>query len=136
MSADLLQSLEDVCSTGARRLLTSGGEQICSQGVKTIAQLVKLAGERITIMAGGGIGLDNAAKIIERTAVTEIHVGLSSPVTSPMVYRNPRVSLGKVHGREYDRTQVLEENVRELSRAIALATGKQTEFNPDCRTRS
>ena len=119
MSADLLQSLEDVCSTGARRLLTSGGEQTCSQGVKTIAQLVKLAGNRITIMAGGGIGLDNAAKILERTAVTEIHVGLSSPVTSPMLYRNPRVSLGKVHGREYDRTQVLEENVRELSRAIA-----------------
>ncbi len=124
MSADLFQSLEDVCSAGARRLLTSGGEQTCSQGIDTIAQLVKLAGNRITIMAGGGIGLDNAAHIIERTAVKEIHVGLGSPVTSRMVYRNPRVSLGKALGREYDRTQVLEENVRELSTAVSLGINK------------
>jgi copper homeostasis protein CutC len=75
-------------------------------------------------MAGGGIGLDNAAHIIQNTGVKEIHVGLGSPVASRMVYRNPRVSLGKAHGREYDRTQVLEANVRKLSRAIESAAGK------------
>jgi hypothetical protein len=53
-----------------------------------------------------------------------------------MLYRNPRVSLGKVQGREYDRTQVLEENVRKLSRAIELATKRQRQSKPDCRTRS
>lgn len=127
LSADLLQSLEDVCAAGAHRLLTSGGEQTCLQGVETIAQLVKLARNRITIMAGGGIGLDNAAHIVERTAVTEIHVGLSSPAPSPMVFRNPRVSLGKAQGREYERTQVLEANVRELGRAIRM----QKQSHPD-----
>jgi copper homeostasis protein len=119
MAADLLRALEDVCATGADRLLTSGGEQACLQGVTTISQLVKLGGDRITIMAGGGIGVDNAAHIIERSGVKEIHVGLGSPVTSPMLYRNPRVSLGKAQGREYDRTQVLEENVRKLRHAIS-----------------
>jgi copper homeostasis protein len=119
MSADLLRALEDVCATGADRLLTSGGEQTCLQGVEAIAQLVRLGGDRITILAGGGIGLDNAAQIIERTGVKEIHVGLGSPVTSPMLYRNPRVSLGKALGREYHRTQVLEENVRKLRHAIS-----------------
>ena len=124
MSADLFRALEDVCATGADRLLTSGGEQTCLQGIGTIAQLVRLGRNRITIMAGGGIGLDNAAHIIERTAVTEIHVGLGSPGTSPMVYRNPRVSLGKAHGREYDRTRVLEENVRKLIHAISPGISK------------
>jgi hypothetical protein len=38
---------------------------------------------------------------------------------SPMIVRNSRVSLGKVPGREYHRSQVLEESVRELKRAIA-----------------
>jgi copper homeostasis protein len=132
MSADLIRSLEDVCATGADRLLTSGGEQTCVQGVETIAQMVRLARNRITIMAGGGIGVDNAAHIIERTAVTEIHVGLGSPVKSPMVYRNPRVSLGKAHGREYDRTEVREEDVRKLNQAISLGIGKQKRSRPGC----
>jgi len=121
MSADLFRTLEDVCATGADRLLTSGGEQTSLQGVDTIARLAKAARGRIIVMAGGGIGQNDAATIIERTGVGEIHVGLSSPVASPMIYRNPRVSMGKAPGREYQRVQVLEENVRKLQRAISLA---------------
>ncbi|HET6180458.1 MAG TPA: copper homeostasis protein CutC [Candidatus Sulfotelmatobacter sp.] len=121
MSADLFSSMDDVCATGADRILTSGGEQTCLQAVDTIARLVKAARGRITILAGGGITHNDAAAIIERTGVSEIHVGLSSPVPSPMLYRNPRVSMGKTPGREYQRMQVLEENVRKLQRAISVA---------------
>ena len=121
MSADLFRSLEDVCATGADRILTSGGEQKCLQGAETIARLAKSARGRIAIMAGGGIGHHDAAAIIERTGVREIHVGLSTPVPSPMRHHNPRLSMGKVQGREYERVQVLEENVRNLQSAILLA---------------
>jgi len=121
MSADLFRSLDDVCATGADRLLTSGGEQTCANGVETIARLVKAARNRIAIMAGGGIGNGDAANIIERTGVSEIHVGLSSPVPSPMLHRNPRVSMGTAPGREYQRVQVLEESVKKLRQAISLA---------------
>jgi copper homeostasis protein len=121
MSADLFRALEDVCATGADRLLTSGGEPKCLQGAETIARLVKAAHGRIIIMAGGGIGHQNAAAIIKRTRVREIHVGLSTPVPSPMRYLNPRLSMGKIQGREYERVQVLEENVRSLQSAIILA---------------
>ena len=121
MSAGLFRMLEAVCETGADRLLTSGGEQKCLQAAETIARLAREARGRIVIMAGGGIGHHDAATIIERTGVSEIHVGLSSPVASSMVYRNPRVSMGKAPGREYEREQVLEENVRKLQRAVSLA---------------
>lgn len=121
MSADLLEALDDVCGTGADRVLTSGGEQECLKGAETIARLVKSAGDRITIMAGGGIGTNDVGGILERTGVTEVHVGMSSPQPSPMLYRNPRVSLGKAKGLEYQRVLVLEENVRQLQRSIALA---------------
>jgi copper homeostasis protein len=120
MSADLFRALEDVCATGADRLLTSGGEQKCLQGVDTIARLGKAAHRRIAIMAGGGIDHRDAATIVERTGVSEIHVGLSSPVASPMRHRNSRLSMGKVQGREYQRVQVLEESVRKLQTAISL----------------
>ena len=122
MSADLFRALEDVYATGAERLLTSGGEQECLQGVGAVARLVANAGGRITIMAGGRIGILNAPKIVEETGVTEIHVGLATPVRSPMVHRNSRLSLGKAQGREYERTQVLEESVRGLIRAISSGT--------------
>ncbi len=121
MSADLFRAFEDVCETGADRLLTSGGEQKCLQGAETIARLAKAARGRIIIMAGGGIGHHDAAAIIKRTGVREIHVGLSTPVPSPMRHHNPRLSMGKVQGREYERMQVLEENVRSLQSAILLA---------------
>jgi copper homeostasis protein len=119
MSADLFHSLEDVCRTGADRILTSGGEQKCLQGIDTITRLVQAARGRIVIMAGGGIGENDVATIIERTGVREIHVGLSSPVASPMRFRNSRVSMGKAQGREYLRQQVLEETVNKLQCTIS-----------------
>lgn len=122
MSADLFRAIQDVCATGADRLLTSGGEQECLQGVDTIARLVQAARGRVTIMAGGRIGIHNALTIVERAGVTEIHVGLATPVESPMLHQNPRLSLGKTQGVEYQRTQVLEENVRKLSGTILSRT--------------
>ena len=87
-----------------------------------VAQLVNASRGRIVIMAGGRIGISQAASIIERTGVREIHVGLATPAKSPMIHRNNGLSLGRAEGREYQRTEVLEENVRKLKRAISPAS--------------
>ena len=118
MTVDLPQALDDVRSTGAHRILTSGGEQTSLKGTKPIAMLVRKAGHRIGIIAGSGINPANASQILERTGVREIHVGLSSTETSPMLYQNSRVSLGKLPGREYLRTVVREQDVKALRNAI------------------
>lgn len=122
MSADLQNSLNDVSQAGVDRLLTSGGEQDCLQGIDVLSKLVKLARGRIPIMAGGGITTGNVAQILQRTGVNEIHVGLATETQSPMLWRNSRVSLGKAAGREYYRAQVLEQSVRELKRVADAAT--------------
>jgi copper homeostasis protein len=121
MSADLFRALEDVCRSGADRVLTSGGEQTAGLGLQSIARVVKAARGRIVIMAGSAIYEKNAASIVEQAGVTEIHVGLGSVAESPMVYRNPRVSMGAAAGREYQRIQVREEDVVGLRRALARA---------------
>jgi len=120
MSADLFRALEDVSSTGANRILTSGGERNCALGAETIAKLVEAAHGRIKIMAGRGIDESNAATLIQRTGVTEIHVGTSTYVAGPMRYRNRRVSMGEGQRNEYERIQVLEEKVRKLHSAVSL----------------
>ncbi len=126
MSPDLFHALEDVCTTGTDRLLTSGGEETATEAVDRIARLVEAARGRIAIMACGGIKAHNAVSIIEQTGVREIHVGLRSPVLGPILHRNPRISLGTAsvdHEQflENQRFQVLEEDVRSLHRAVALA---------------
>lgn len=120
VSANLLEAFEDVCATGADRLLTSGGEQECLQGVDTVARLVQASRGRVVIMAGGRIGIKNASHIVKRTGVSEVHVGLATPVNGKNIHRNSRrLSLGKAHDREFQRTEVLEESVRDLIRAIS-----------------
>jgi len=122
MAADLPRALEDVCESGVSRLLTSGGEQTSLQGQVVIADLAKRARGRIVVMAGSGIRPENARRIVEQTGVREIHVGLRSTVASPMVQRNPRIAMGTIAGREYQRFQVLEESVRSLCEAVAEAS--------------
>ncbi|HTT23439.1 MAG TPA: copper homeostasis protein CutC [Candidatus Sulfotelmatobacter sp.] len=124
VSANLHEAFEDVCATGADRLLTSGGEQECLLGVDTVARLVQASRGRIRIMAGGRIGIKNAAMIIERTGVSEIHVGLATPVSGANMNHNPRrLSLGKAQDSEFQRTEVLEQNVRDLVRATSSGVG-------------
>jgi copper homeostasis protein len=120
MSADLFRSLEDVCDTGANRILTSGGQPTAPQGLEVIAQLVKAAKGRIAIMPGSGIKAENARRMVTESGVREIHAGLGSSVAGPMRFCNPQLSMGKATEREYQRTVVLEENVRSLCQAVNL----------------
>ncbi len=117
MTADLFRALEDVDAAGADRVLTSGGEQTCVQGSQAIARLVQAAGDRMVVMPGSGIKPGNVRSVLEQTGAKEVHVGLRSSIPSPMVHRNSRVSMGTIEGREYERSVVLEENVRQLNRA-------------------
>ena len=119
MAADLFRALENLCTIGINRVLTSGGEQTALLGRQTIAKLVKQAQERISIMAGSGIKADNALPLVQETGVREIHVGLRTTIPSPMAHHNPRVSMGSAEGREYQRSVVLEEDVRRLCAALA-----------------
>jgi copper homeostasis protein len=119
MTSDLSRALDDVCAAGVDRVLTSGGEPTSLQGGQTILQLIRHARGRIVVMPGSGIKPENARRLVNQTGATEIHVGLRSTLPSPMLHRNPRVSMGLLEGREYQRFVVLEEQVRRLYDALA-----------------
>ena len=73
---DLLEALEDAIATGADCLLTSGGQADVLAGVEAIARVCQRAGERIGVMAGGGLRLDNLAEVVRRTGVSLLHSSL------------------------------------------------------------
>ena len=72
-SANLAVALEEAIEAGASRVLTSGGAPTASAGLDIIGALVLQAGERISIVAGGGIREHNAREVIARTGVREVH---------------------------------------------------------------
>jgi len=58
-------------------------------------------------------------RIIEESRVREIHASLGSYVASPMRFRNPQIAIGEASECEYQRLVVLEEDVRNLCRAVS-----------------
>jgi copper homeostasis protein len=75
---NLPQALENVIQTGAKRILTSGGAESAFEGASLLADLVAVAGDRITIMPGAGISASNIAQVAKMAGAREFHSGLST----------------------------------------------------------
>jgi copper homeostasis protein len=118
MSRDPGKSLEDIIDAGVDRVLTSGGEQKVEDGMPAIARLVRVAKQRIRIMAGGGITELNVHRVIAETGTREIHASVRVRLPSPMQHRNEKISMGVIKGREYERVVVLQDKVRRLLEAM------------------
>jgi len=120
MSIDLNQALEDIIAIGMHRVLTSGGEQRAEDGMSGIAKLAAAVKDRVAIMVGGGIRETNVRRILAVTGVREIHANIGHTVSSPMRFRNNKISLGSIKGQEYQRVIVSHDQVRRL---VEAATG-------------
>jgi copper homeostasis protein len=118
MARDLSRALEEIVSTGAERVLTSGGEDTAAAGAARIAKLLKQAGKRIVVVAASGINESNVREVLARTGVSEIHASLGTSLPSPMRHRKERISMGTVAGVEYNRRVVARERVELLLRAV------------------
>lgn len=70
---DPRRALDDLIALGLDRVLTSGQQPTALDGAPLLAELVERAHGRIAIMAGGGVSPDNAAAIVARTGVRELH---------------------------------------------------------------
>lgn len=74
---DLGAALEAVISIGADCLLTSGGAPNVLAGTDQLEKLVRQAGSRIQIMAGGGLELASMGEVLDRTGVRCLHGSLT-----------------------------------------------------------
>jgi copper homeostasis protein len=72
-ASDLSEALEAVIETGADCLLTSGGAADVMAGAESIARLRTQAGDRLAIMAGGGLRLSNLVEVVRRTGAHYLH---------------------------------------------------------------
>jgi copper homeostasis protein len=92
--SDPLRGLEEIISTGAKRVLTSGQKNSVPEGMELIRHLVEKAADRIIIMPGGGINLSNIEVIARSTAAKEYHFTGRKIVNSEMLFRRDGISMG------------------------------------------
>ena len=71
------EALEAIHGAGCARVLTSGGAATAIDGAEVIAALVTQAGDRIHVLAGGGVREQHVAELVARTGVREVHARLS-----------------------------------------------------------
>ena len=74
---DLDAALESAADAGVQRILTSGGAPTAAEGAARIAELVRRAGSRLTVIAGGGIRDNNVLGLVSVSGVSEVHVRLT-----------------------------------------------------------
>ncbi|HXC47028.1 MAG TPA: copper homeostasis protein CutC [Candidatus Sulfotelmatobacter sp.] len=77
---DLAAALEDIVRTGAHRILTSGGAADAQTGATVLRSLLQQAGNRITILPGGGLHAGNIAEVARATSARELHTGLGGVI--------------------------------------------------------
>lgn len=118
MTPDPAGAVKAVIDTGACRILTSGGAAKVTEGLDTVARMVAAAGDRLSVMAGSGIGPKTIAGIAAATGVSEFHAALRTTFPSPVRYRKEEVMMGAIPDREYLRFSLHEDRVRALRAAL------------------
>jgi len=94
MTKDPFKSLEEIISLGFERILTSGQESSCLEGLDLLVELFKRANGRIIIVPGGGITERNVKKILESTGAKEFHTSARIEREGIMVHRNGHCFMG------------------------------------------
>lgn len=70
---DLAVAMETIIDCGFTGILTTGGDPAVAQ-VDRLRDLAKQAGERISIIASGGLRSHNALDVVMRSGVPEVHM--------------------------------------------------------------
>lgn len=111
---DPFKALEEIIAMGCDRILTSGQAHDAESGIGLIAELIKMASDRIIIMPGCGINPSNARKIMDATGATELHASCRAPFPSAMRYRKDNITMGSPDVDEYIRMTASEDIIKKI----------------------
>lgn len=112
---DPFAALEQLIQIGCERILTSGQQPSVVDGVDLVAELNKVADERIIIMPGSGVRKENIKMLAEKTGCTEFHSSLRGKEGSKMEFVHPAF---KDSAESYMNNAISLSEVKELRNAL------------------
>jgi len=77
---DMAEAIELAIECGFERILTSGRRAAAADGLGDIAEAVRIADGRVSIMPGAGVSPETIDTILDRVDVKEVHSSCSSTV--------------------------------------------------------
>jgi copper homeostasis protein len=89
--ADPVAALEQLIDLGFTRVLTSGRARLATEGLDEIRRTREQAAGRIEVLPGGGITVENVARVVEATGVDEVHLSLTRGAPDRSTAANPVV---------------------------------------------
>ena len=116
--SDPFKTMEALIEMGVDRVLTSGLQEKAMEGAALIKRLQERYGNQIEILAGSGINVSNARKLMDETGIWQVHSSCKEWITDPTTKANG-VSYSIVSGElemKYD--VVSSELVKRLLAAI------------------
>lgn len=114
VARDPFRALDDIMNSGCDRLLTSGQEASAPEGAPLIHRLREAAGERLVVMPGAGVRLNNIAGLVAETGCIEYHTSGRTPFASGMRFRNQRVKMGGPGQDDYALVETSADLVRQI----------------------
>ena len=120
---DPFVALEELIEIGCHRILTSGQQLsvaspqsiVDSKAVELIAELNKIASDRIIIMPGSGVRKENIKILAERTGCLEFHSSLRGKGKSSMQFIHPAFANSE---ESYSNNEISPDEVRALRNAL------------------
>lgn len=104
---DPITALEEIIDLGCSRILTSGLRPSVDLGKTMLRTLVQAAGNRIAIMPGSGVRVDNIGELARFTGARAFHSSARAVHASSMEYTNPAMA-EDLHSVSIDPAEVSE----------------------------
>ncbi len=91
---DAFGALETLLNYGVNYVLTAGHAETAAMGVDALRRMHNYAGQRLTVLAGGGVRAHNVQDLVSRSGVREVH----ARATDPMIVRDVVLALATSEG--------------------------------------
>ena len=120
---DLTEALEALVALGVDRVLTSGGAPSALEGAAALGALVRQAGDRLVVLAGGGLTAATVGPVVAASGVREVHVRGADRIESGMRFRRVAVGVAKPYvPDDFARVVTSADRIREVVAACASAS--------------
>lgn len=121
MTENPYEALREAKRLGVNTILTSGQRNTALEGKELIKDLIEEAGDELEILVGSGVNAEVIKEFLYESKAYAFHMSGKKTLTSGMIYKNEKVSMGLPMMSEYEVWQTSSEKIIEAKKVLLNA---------------